>query len=146
MDVGDRLKQLRELKGLSQGQIEQRTGLFRCYVSRVENGHTVPSLETLEKFAEALELPLYHLFYEGEKPPQASKIQPKDTDDWARGRKGRRIFGKLLKAVRKMSPSDRALLLHTADKMFRRKRPRRVLGQLVDYENHNRLHKKSNRI
>ncbi len=65
MVIGDRLKTLHEAKDLSQGDIEQRTGLLRCYVSRVENGHTVPSLETLEKFARALELPLYHLMFDG---------------------------------------------------------------------------------
>jgi transcriptional regulator with XRE-family HTH domain len=58
MVIGDRLKTLRESKNLSQGDIEKRTGLLRCYVSRVENGHTVPSLETLEKFAGSLEVPL----------------------------------------------------------------------------------------
>jgi transcriptional regulator with XRE-family HTH domain len=146
MDVGERLKQLRELKGLSQGKVEERTGLFRCYVSRVENGHTVPSLDTLEKFAQALDVPLYQLFYEGEKPPQLSKLQSQDMNDWASGRKGRRIFGKLLKAIRKMSPSDRTLLLHTADKMFSRKRPRAVTAPEAGYENHNRFRKKSNRI
>jgi transcriptional regulator with XRE-family HTH domain len=57
MVIGDRLKTLRETKDLSQGDIEKRTGLLRCYVSRVENGHTVPSVETLEKFARALEVP-----------------------------------------------------------------------------------------
>jgi transcriptional regulator with XRE-family HTH domain len=61
MVIGDRLKTLREAKDLSQGDIEERTGLLRCYVSRVENGHTVPSVETLKKVARALELPLYHL-------------------------------------------------------------------------------------
>ena len=49
MIVGDRLKAIRETKDLSQGDIEKRTGLLRCYISRVENGHTVPSIETLEK-------------------------------------------------------------------------------------------------
>ena len=53
---------LREERNLSQGDIEARTGLLRCYVSRVENGHTVRSLETLEKLAAALEIPLYHFF------------------------------------------------------------------------------------
>ena len=47
MLIGARLRQLREQKQMSQGDIEERTGLLRCYVSRVENGHTVPSLETL---------------------------------------------------------------------------------------------------
>jgi transcriptional regulator with XRE-family HTH domain len=54
MIVGERIRALREAKKLSQGDIQQRTGLFRCYTSRVENGHTVPSVETLEKFARAL--------------------------------------------------------------------------------------------
>ena len=60
--IGDRLRALREDKKLSQGDIEKRTGLLRCYISRVENGHTVPAIETLEKMARALEVPLYQLF------------------------------------------------------------------------------------
>ena len=62
MVIGERLKELRELKKLSQGDVEKRTGLLRCYISRVENGHTVPSVETLEKMARALEIPTYRLF------------------------------------------------------------------------------------
>src|SRR5713101_1424727 len=61
MIIGDRLRILREQKKFSQGEIEKRTGLLRCYISRVENGHTVPAVETLEKFARALEVPLYQL-------------------------------------------------------------------------------------
>ena len=63
MDVGSRLRELREFKNLSQGDIEKRTGLLRCYISRVENGHTVPALETLKKIARALEVQLYDPFY-----------------------------------------------------------------------------------
>src|SRR6185437_16968611 len=66
MVICDRLRALREEKNLSQGDIEKRTGLLRCYISRVENGHTVPSVETLEKMARALELPMYRLFYDGD--------------------------------------------------------------------------------
>ncbi len=82
MDIGKRLQQLRTIKKLSQGDIEKRTKLLRCYVSRVENGFTIPSLETLEKFAKAFEVPLYQLFYEGAKPAdpipeaQAEKLSP----------------------------------------------------------------------
>jgi transcriptional regulator with XRE-family HTH domain len=65
MVIGKRIRQLREERKLSQEAIEKRTGLLRRYISRVENGHTVPSLETLERLAEALEMPLYQLFYEG---------------------------------------------------------------------------------
>jgi transcriptional regulator with XRE-family HTH domain len=62
MLIGDRLKTLREQKKLSQGDVEKRTGLLRCYISRVENGHTVPSVDTMERMAQALEVPMYRLF------------------------------------------------------------------------------------
>jgi len=76
MIIGKRLRYIREQKNLSQGDIESKTGLLRCYISRVENGHTVPVLGTLEKWARALEVPLYQLFYGDEKPreiPELSK-------------------------------------------------------------------------
>ena len=59
---------MREAKHLSQGDIEKHSGLLRCYISHVENGHTVPAIETPEKMARALEVPLYQLFYDGEEP------------------------------------------------------------------------------
>ena len=62
----DRLRALREGKNLSQGEVEKRTGLRRCYISRVEHGYTVPAIETLEKLARAMEVPMYQLFYDGE--------------------------------------------------------------------------------
>jgi transcriptional regulator with XRE-family HTH domain len=66
MVISDRLRAIREQKDLSQGDIEERTGLKRCYVSGAENGHTIPSIETLEKLARALKVPMYQLFYDGE--------------------------------------------------------------------------------
>jgi transcriptional regulator with XRE-family HTH domain len=86
MIVGERLRILRESKNLSQGDIQKRTGLMRCYISRVENGHTVPAVETLYKFARALEIPMYRLFYEDSDVPgipnlaSAAKL---DDDDRA---------------------------------------------------------------
>lgn len=74
MIIGDRLRTLREEKNLSQGEIEKRSGLLRCYISRVENGHTVPAFETIEKFARALEVPLYQLFYDGDEPPPLPRV------------------------------------------------------------------------
>ena len=71
--IGERLRAIRESKNLSQGDIEQRTGMLRCYTSRVENGHTVPSIETLAKFAQALDVPLYQIFYDGEAEPKKIK-------------------------------------------------------------------------
>jgi transcriptional regulator with XRE-family HTH domain len=67
--IGDRIRAIREAKGLSQGDIEKRSGLRAPYVSRVEHGHTEPSVATLERFARALEVSLFQLFYEGKKRP-----------------------------------------------------------------------------
>ena len=78
MIIGDRLRDIREQKMLSQGDIEKRTGLLRCYISRVENGHTVPAIETLEKLARAMEIPMYQLFYDGEEPPKLAKTEDED--------------------------------------------------------------------
>lgn len=64
MNIGTTIRGYRLQKGLSQGDIEKRTGLLRCYLSRVENGHTVPSLDTLSKIASALDLPLAQFFAE----------------------------------------------------------------------------------
>src|SRR2546425_1342545 len=74
MVIGDRIRALREAKNLSQGDIEKRSGLLRSYLSRVEHGHTVPSVETLEKLAHAIGVPLYQLFYEGDEPPEVPDL------------------------------------------------------------------------
>ena len=78
MIIGDRLRAMREEKHFSQGDIEKKTGLLRCYISRVENDHTVPAIETLEKMARALEVPMYQLFYDGEgtaETAESSQVQ-----------------------------------------------------------------------
>ncbi len=111
MYLPERLRQLREIKHLSQGDIEKRTGLLRCYVSRIENGHTVPSLETLEKMARALEVSLYQLFYEGEEVPRAKQGAENGMRDWAFRGSGRRTFQRLKVALSQMSETERSLLL-----------------------------------
>jgi transcriptional regulator with XRE-family HTH domain len=127
MVIGDRLRALREEKKLSQGDIEQRTGLLRCYVSRVENGHTVPAVETLEKFARALDVPLYQLFYDGDEAPKASPPkQPSDDEDaWGGSGKDRRTFDRFRRFLSKIDENDRALLLSMAEKMVSRPSGRR---------------------
>jgi len=88
--IGDRLRDMREQKKLSQGDIEKRTGLLPCYISRVENGHTVRAIETLEKLPRALEVPLYQLFYEGEEPPKLPNLpKRRSSDDIAWGSSGK---------------------------------------------------------
>src|SRR5260370_34287251 len=76
MQIGQRLRELRKAKNFTQGDIQKRAGLLRSYTSRVEHGQTVPSITTLEKYARALEVPLYRLFYEGEEPPQKPILPP----------------------------------------------------------------------
>jgi transcriptional regulator with XRE-family HTH domain len=122
MIIGDRLRAMREEKKLSQGDIEKRTGLLRCYISRVENGHTVPAIETLEKMARALEIPLYQLFYDGEKSPPLPLLSNRRTDsdlDWGSSGKDARYLMKFRQQLSRMDESDRRLLLFMAQKMSR---------------------------
>jgi transcriptional regulator with XRE-family HTH domain len=120
MDIGERLKQYRESKGMSQAEMEQRTKLLRCYISRVENGHTVPTIETLERFAVALDMPLYQFLYEEKQTSKSAAKSSAEIDDWASRGKGRRVFFRFQKALGKMTPRERALLLHAAEKMVSR--------------------------
>jgi transcriptional regulator with XRE-family HTH domain len=120
MVIGDRLRELRETKQLSQGDIEKRTGLLRCYISRVENGHTVPAIETLEKLARALEIPLYQLFYDGDEPPKLPNLPKRKTDsDIAFGSRGKQAnyLQRLRKCLSKAAESDRKLIMAIAQKM-----------------------------
>jgi transcriptional regulator with XRE-family HTH domain len=113
------LRALREEKQLSQGDIEKRTGLLRCYISRVENGHTVPAIETLEKMARAMEVPMYQLFYDGDEPPKLPSLPKRRSGDDAWGSTGKdaRFLNKLRRLLGKTEEEDRKLLLHMAQKM-----------------------------
>ncbi len=122
MVIGDRLRALREQKKLSQGDMERRTGLLRCYISRLENGHTIPALETLEKVAYALEVPLYQLFYEGEMPPAPPKIPERGISrkpDWGSSGKDAHLLKKFRRQFSRMDEHDRRLILSMAQKMAR---------------------------
>ena len=117
MTIGHRLRELREQQGMSQGDIEKATGLLRCYTSRVENGHTVPSLSTLEKYAEALKVQLYELFY----APDALATEAASSDTPAEAEDPRspevlfrRKLQKLLKGV---GEADRQVFLALAKKL-----------------------------
>jgi transcriptional regulator with XRE-family HTH domain len=119
MVIGERLKTLREQKELSQGDIEKSTGLLRCYVSRVENGHTVPSVDTLEKMAQALEVPMYRLFTDDEhvkKPNIPLEFSPRR----AVNSKQDREFQAFAKLLLRMNDKNRRLFLHMAFKMANR--------------------------
>ena len=123
MIIGDRLRALREEKKFSQGDIEKRTGLLRCYISRVENGHTVPAIETLEKMARALEVPLYQLFYDGEEPPELPNLPKRKTSDdiaWGSSGKDARFLTKFRRLLSRVDEGDRRLLLYMAQKMANR--------------------------
>jgi transcriptional regulator with XRE-family HTH domain len=125
MEVGKRLRDIREAKKLSQGDIEHRTGLLRCYVSRVENGHTVPSVETIEKLARAFELPTYQLFIGAdEKPspvPHAIRAAGKGKS-FGSTSKEEKFFIKFWHLLSNMSPRDRTVLFSVAHGMAKRKK------------------------
>jgi transcriptional regulator with XRE-family HTH domain len=123
MIIGDRLRGLREEKKLSQGDIEKRTGLLRCYLSRVENGHTVPAIETLEKMARALEIPMYQLFYDGDEPPKLPNLPNRKSSEenaWGSSGKDARYLSKLRRLLGRTEEDNRKLILYMAQKMASR--------------------------
>ena len=124
MIIGERLRELREEKKFSQGEVEKRTGLLRCYISRVEHGHTVPAVETLEKFARALEVPMDQLFYDGEEPPKLPNLPKRKTANdilWGSKGKDARLLTQFCRLFSRMEEGDLGMVLFMAQKMARRK-------------------------
>lgn len=120
MEIGRRLRALREKKKLSQGDIQKRSGLLRPYISRVENGHTIPAMETIEKFARALEVPLYQLFYDGPpKVPVILKRRSADDDTWGSSGRDADYLMKMRRLLARMDEDDRQLILQMVRKMAR---------------------------
>jgi transcriptional regulator with XRE-family HTH domain len=124
MIIGERLRTLREEKQFSQGEVEKRTGLLSCYISRVEHGHTVPAVETLEKFARALEIPMYQLFHDGEEPPKLPYLPRRKADNdvvWGSKGKDARLLANFCRLFSRMEAGDLGMVLFIAQKMARRK-------------------------
>jgi transcriptional regulator with XRE-family HTH domain len=103
MNIGTTIRGYRLQKGMSQGDIEKRTGLLRCYLSRVENGHTVPSLETLQKIARALDLQLSEFFAEETIGKEMSGLNLNEEEI--------RFLTQVQRYSAHLSDSDRRLLL-----------------------------------
>jgi transcriptional regulator with XRE-family HTH domain len=109
MNIGETIRNYRLQKGMSQGDIEKRTGLLRCYLSRVENGHTIPSLDTLSKIAGAMDLPLSQFFSEGHS--NGHKGLPQLSDDEVR------FLSQIRRYSVSLNDSDRKLVLAMVKKM-----------------------------
>jgi transcriptional regulator with XRE-family HTH domain len=102
-NIGSTIRDYRLQKGMSQGDIEKRTGLLRCYLSRVENGHTVPSLETLQKIAGALDLQLSQFFADEQVSREISPLNLSEEEI--------RFLTQVQRYSANLSDSDRRLLL-----------------------------------
>ena len=96
-----------------------RVGQVSCVVT-VENGHTVPAIETLQRFARALEVPMYQLFYDGEKPPKLPNLPKRKTGHeiaWGSAGKEAHALGKFRRLLAKTSDADKKILMSMAHKM-----------------------------
>jgi len=110
MNIGETIRNLRLQKGMSQGDIEKRTGLLRCYLSRVENSHTIPSLDTLAKIAAAMDIPLAHFFSDGSVPDAGRNLPPLSEDEV-------RFLIQIRRYASGLNDSDRKLVLAMVKKM-----------------------------
>lgn len=62
MELGDCIKKIREAKGLSQKEVALSCKMDMGNYSRIENGKTDPSFNTVVKIAKALDVELHELF------------------------------------------------------------------------------------
>jgi transcriptional regulator with XRE-family HTH domain len=122
MLIAERLKSLRLYRRLSQGDIEKRTGLLRCYISRVENGHSTPVIETLEKMARAMDIPLYALFYDGEAPPKRVPKPKPLPGGWGSSGRDAQVLAKFREFLSRTNDADINFLLFIAEKMVQKKK------------------------
>ena len=123
MLIGQKLREIREAKNLSQVEISKATGLVQPYVSRVENGHTVPGVETLEKWASALKVPLYQILYDGEEPPKPLKLSGSDSRElWGNSGRDSHDLKRLRQYLSLMNEEERELLMSLAGRMASRSR------------------------
>ena len=124
MLIGQKLREIREAKKMSQVEISEATGLVQPYVSRVENGHTIPGVETLEKWASALKIPLYQILYDGEEPPKPLKLSSNNSQElWGSSGRNSHDLKRLRHFLAKMNEEERELLMSLAGRMA--SRPRR---------------------
>ena len=121
MLIGQKLREIREAKNMSQVKIAEATGLVQPYVSRVENGHTIPGVETLEKWASALKVPLYQILYDGEEPPKPLKLSGNHNQElWGNSARDSHDLKRLRQFLSKMNEQERELLLSLAGRMASR--------------------------
>ena len=121
MLIGQKLREIREAKNMSQVEIAEATGLVQPYVSRVENGHTIPGVETLEKWASALKVPLYQILYDGEEPPKPLKLSSNHNRElWGSSARDLHDLKRLRQFLSKMNEQERELLLSLAGRMASR--------------------------
>ncbi|MGA2991252.1 MAG: helix-turn-helix transcriptional regulator [Candidatus Korobacteraceae bacterium] len=110
MNIGETIRRFRLQRGMSQGDIEKSTGLLRCYLSRVENGHTIPSLETLGRITSAMGTSLGELLADSSGEP-GSRVELQLREQESR----------FLNSVRRYSPqlndSDKKLIVAMVKKM-----------------------------
>ncbi len=110
MNIGETIRNFRLQKGMSQGDIEKRTGLLRCYLSRVENGHTIPSLDTLAKIATAMELPLANFFADTNGDSHKANLPQLSEEEV-------RFLSQIRRYSSNLNESDRKLVLAMVKKM-----------------------------
>ena len=111
MNIGETIRSYRLQKGMSQGDIEKRTGLLRCYLSRVENGHTIPSLDTLAKIAAAMDIALAQFFSDHTSEVSNGKNLPQWSEDEVR------FLTQFRRYSSNLNDSDRKLVLAMVKKL-----------------------------
>ena len=96
---------------VTEGDVERATEMLRAYLSTVEHGNIVPSLETIERFSAVLGVPIHELFL-SVSAENGEQMHGKHEDP---------SFALLSGYVRNMNVADRQLLMSLAGHLSQRK-------------------------
>src|SRR5579872_6577979 len=107
MIIGERIRVLREEKKMTRGDVQERTGLQRTYIWRVENGYTIPAIETLEKFARGMDVPIYRFFYEGKGAPPMAPVTG-NSGLWGSSGEEKKTLLRFQRCLSQMRESERS--------------------------------------
>src|ERR1700685_2582 len=122
MLIAERIRAFRQYRKLSQGDIERRCGLMRCYISRVENGHSIPVIETLEKMARAMDIPLYAFFYDDEEGLKGHAKGKPFASGWGSSGRDAQMLAKFRVFLGRINEADINFLLFVAQKMAQKRK------------------------
>jgi len=115
MTIGKSLLRLRMEQGMTQGEVGARAGLATSYISRIENDRIQPTMGTLNRITDALEIPVSRVFGGDDGKSDCGHRCPVSTSGACIGELLRSARGKKPKSRKDAYTMEEVRLLRMAD-------------------------------